>query len=139
MRPDEGPKTDRAFVFDSWLRTMAYDLDVPDDDAARAKFWRAQKPVIASLLARGKTLVACSRIDPDEIMGWACAEPPGLLHFVLVKGGTQRMGVCRSLLKSLGMGREATASHHTVRGFPRVQRCFETLTLDLLAAGEERE
>lgn len=125
---------DEGYIFDSWLRSMAHDLSIPDDDGERRRFWRAQKLVVAACLKHGKTLVACSRLDQDEIMGWACAEPPGLLHFVVVKGGCQRQGLCRELVKALGMAPAAKASHHTARGFPRVRRCFESLELDVMAS-----
>lgn len=129
---------DEPFLFDCWIREMATDLEVPDDDIERRDFWRAQKPVIARLLKRSTTLVAVTPAE-GKIVAWAVAEPPGLLHFVYVRGPLRRGNLCGALMKALEMDAVARASHHTVRGFPRVRRCFEMLELDLLAAGEERE
>jgi hypothetical protein len=123
---------DMRLVESSWLRTLATEYGVPEEALPRARFWRANGPGIRDLCRRARVVVACSRADQREVMAWACAEPPGVLHFVFTKqrGTWGQQGLCRALLKHLGMAREATATHYTDQGWPRVARCFDKLTLD---------
>lgn len=126
--------TDEGYVYNSWIRSMADDIGlikhgkVADDEGFR-RFMLEQKASIQDIQRGARTVVAVSPLDSDAIMGWACGEP-GTLHFVYVGKDSRRMGLCRPLFAALKLGPEATATHHTERGFARVKRCFERLTLD---------
>lgn len=124
---------DAGFVFSSWMRTMASEHGVPEDDEeARRTYWRANAPAVHEAMKRGRIVVAAARKDPARILAWACAEPPEVLHFAYTRqrGTMGRHGLCRGLLEHLGMARVARGTFYTEQGWPRVARCFESLTLD---------
>lgn len=132
--------TDEGYVYNGWIRSMARDLgligsdgQVKDHDGFRS-FLMAQKATIQEIQRHARTLVAVSPLNDDAIMGWACGEPD-TLHYVYVGKGSRKGGICRALIEALGLGPVARATHHTERGFPRVKRCFERLTLDPYVKG----
>lgn len=127
---------DVGYVNATWMRSMADDLGIPRDDGpARARFWKENAPVVQRLAQEARVVVACAAKDPNEIMGWICAEPPGVLHFVYVRNTARRGGVAKSLVRSLEMDLKARATHHTVKGFPLVARLFDDLALEPMAGG----
>lgn len=127
--------TDEGYVYNGWIRSMARDLGLIDsagkvaDHEGFKSFMLAQKSAIADIQRSARTLVAVSPLDDDTIMGWACGEGDAL-HYVYVGKGARKGGICRALITALDLPPVARATHHTERGFPRVKRCFEKLTLD---------
>lgn len=118
---------DAAIVYDSWSRSMADELGIEDPDEKR-RFVREQKPLVASLLERGKTYIACARKDPREVLGWICVEPPDILHFVFVKKPQRTGKIATRLVQHSQLPKAARCSHVTSWGLPRVARLFDTLT-----------
>lgn len=82
-------ETDRAFIIDSWVNTMAYSIPA----AAPALFW-VSKNVIKNSYRQmvGKLLdvrpdlfhVLVNKADDDQIFGWSCHDE-NATHFVYVK------------------------------------------------------
>lgn len=122
-------RDDDPIVYDSWLGSLADELEIDDPDERR-RFKRGQKPVVDGLLARGRTIVAAPRKEPDRVAGWVCVEAPDILHFVFVKRDFRRGQIARRLMEQAALPRVARASHMTSWGFPRIAKLFESLTHD---------
>jgi hypothetical protein len=127
IRPYES--TDAAIVYDSWLKSMADELEIGDPDERR-RFVRAQKPAVDALIADGETLVATPRKDTTRVMGWICFKRPDILHFIFVKKDFRLGKIARQLILFSELPAKCRASHYTSWGFPRIERLFEELTHD---------
>jgi predicted RNA polymerase sigma factor len=124
--------SDDAFVYGSWLGSLADELGIDrNDDKAFRDFKRMMRPSLAKILESKAvaTTVARSRLDDDVLMGWVCSEP-GVLHFVYVTKPWRRMGLATSLLSAAKLEPGAKATHYTSWGFPHVQRVIPGLEFD---------
>ena len=91
---------DVPFILDSWIRSFRespWAGCVPNN-----QFYDVTRSAIEGLLERGaKLVVACSRVDSDQILGWACTEKVrggDAAHFVYVKDPYRRRGLATELL-----------------------------------------
>lgn len=124
---------DHGFVYDSWLRSLADECEVDRNDASAVRaFKRQMRPGLEKILTRPEatTMVACARADENQLMGWACGEAPGVLHFVYVAKDWRGKGIGRALCGALGLTPASKATHYTSWGFPRVAKLFDDLQFD---------
>lgn len=88
---------DWNFVAHSWKRSYRTQKAIWPPDLYSTEMQKR----LDKLSNRAQFLVAVDVEDPDQIFGWACAEPP-LLHFVFVKKAFRRQKIATTLIKQLG-------------------------------------
>ena len=91
---DEG---DASFIYSSWLKSYA----AQNKDQPKIALYEMHREVVTRLLESGITLVACMDDDPDQVLGWLCAQrtPKFLVvHYCYMKAPFRRFGLARSLL-----------------------------------------
>jgi hypothetical protein len=89
---------DRHYVLSSWLRSYAAKgLDSRDYGTRHSQFCDDYAPVVRSLLARSKVLVAGLCDTQDIIAGWMAFEGE-TLHYVLTKPNFRKLGVAAWML-----------------------------------------
>ena len=89
--------TDIPFIFSTWLKGYYYGSKALKRIEKRA-FMINYYQVIQKILSNPVTtvLVACSKEDPDVILGYSVAEPP-TLHWVFVKKGFRKLGIAKAI------------------------------------------
>lgn len=91
---------DVPLIYDSWIHSC---LPSQRRDWGNNAFKLRRR--IDALIRRGSEVkVAIFPEDGDVILGWACAEPPSVLHYVYVKEVYRRQGVAATLLAACGLG-----------------------------------
>jgi len=93
-KADEG---DISFIYSSWLKSYA----AQNKDQPKITVYKMHREVVSRLLEDGITLVACMEDNPDQVLGWLCAQriPKFLiLHYCYVKAPFRRFGLARSLV-----------------------------------------
>ncbi len=100
---------DHNFVRSSWLRSHRAVCEWAPRDA----YFRLHHDVVEGLLERATCIVAASKSDADQILGWACGEPGErpLLHYAYVKQTFRRQGLGRELLRRVVGDGRATLTH----------------------------
>lgn len=94
---------DLNFVIDSWASSYRFSPDVAHTDKEVYKV--EQRSRIYRLIPRSRIIVAAREGRPDDILGWACFEPPRaqgqlpVLHYVLVQRAVQGQGIGTSLVE----------------------------------------
>lgn len=95
-------KKDIAFITSSWLKSYR------DSEAVRGVpngvYYRLHHKVLETVIPRSIVAVAVSQDDPDQIIGWVCAERHGnilTIHYVYVKYMFRRHGVAKKLVQLL--------------------------------------
>lgn len=93
--------SDVPFILDSWIKSFRespWAGVVPNN-----QFYDVTRSAIEGLLERGARLVvACSKADPDQILGWSCTEKVrggDAAHFVYVKDPYRRRGLATELIQ----------------------------------------
>jgi GNAT superfamily N-acetyltransferase len=109
-------ETDRAHVDTTWRRSYS---DPWSDFAGiphvpgSGLYKRIQGRAIELAMASGQTLIACAPDLDDQILGWVCARPPHVLHYVFVKEDFRGRGLGRALFEAaLGAGLERVYVTH---------------------------
>ncbi len=95
-------KKDIAFITSSWLKSYR------DSEAVRGvpngTFYRLHHKVLETIIPRSIVAVAVAQDDPDQIIGWVCAERNDsylTIHYVYVKYMFRRHGVAKKLIQLL--------------------------------------
>lgn len=87
----------KAMILSNWIHSHTgkqRSLGIPvDPDKYRQK--------VISMLRRSVVRVATLEGYPSVAFGWACGEPPGIVHYVYVKYPHRRRGLARALLQDL--------------------------------------
>lgn len=111
-------ESDLNFVRSSWLKSNARTVRgvVAQDD-----YYRLHWEIAMGLLDRPlvRAVVACSRDDEDQLLGWACGEAStprarALAHYVYVKRTFRGQGLARALVEDVlrgGSYADVTATH----------------------------
>ena len=115
-RIDRPTSEDLIFIKDSWLKsyrtsvmaTICTPITLRNQGKMSAEYARGQQMLIEALLLRGSTFVYK---DGDFIIGWACAEPPHILHYVYVKYNFRNGGVSRKLISHFDLAPRVLISH----------------------------
>ena len=95
----DATEADQPFIFDSWRHVYRFRKPRRWDDYTYQDFMTDR---MNRLFKRAVTKVAHFPDHPDDLVGWACAEPP-LLHYIFVKKVYQGQGVARLLLAHVGI------------------------------------
>jgi len=93
-KADEG---DISFIYSSWLKSYA----AQNKDQPKITVYKMHREVARRLLEDGITLVACMEDNPDQVLGWLCAQriPKFLvIHYCYVKAPFRRFGLARALV-----------------------------------------
>lgn len=107
VRPSE--HGDENYIRSSWLRSN--ESSPVARTFGRKAYYSGHHQLVCRLLARHPVRVACSVDAPDTIVGWACVEPPSVVHYVFVREEFRRYGVARRLLADLP--ERVTYTHRT--------------------------
>jgi GNAT superfamily N-acetyltransferase len=100
MRIRRATEADEAFICDSWLRSFRdswFAGPIPND-----LYYDLYRKIINERVRARKnaqTLVAVAPDDDSVILGFACVEPPSIVHYVYVKDVFRRHGVASALVK----------------------------------------
>lgn len=93
-------ETDFGFIRNTWLegcrqtegRLMSNDVYYPGFHELLVR------------LVPGRTVMAVSHEDPDQLFGYVCAEPDrNVLHYAYVKMPFRRLGIMTAMLRALSM------------------------------------
>lgn len=110
---------------------MADDCGINRMDITRMRdFKRANRPQVANKVEKATVIIACSKVEPRTILGWICAEPPSILHYVYVSSAWRKAGLARALVEACNFAPEVCATHYTMWGFPRLTRLFGKLNFN---------
>jgi GNAT superfamily N-acetyltransferase len=119
-----GEETDRAFIYDSWLRSYEFQVGDVAADAKICKtcgrtrrrdvsgghanseihprdYWSFQRGRINRLLdTTAAVIVAYPEGTPSVIAGWACVDnDPEIVHYVYVREFYRQKGIARRLIE----------------------------------------
>lgn len=92
----------RSFIYDSWMRSYRDSPAVRDIPSPYYERGHSQR--MTELLEHSLCLVSRPDDWADGVDGWACGEAHEgvlVLHYVFVKAGLRRGGICASLMKQL--------------------------------------
>ncbi len=102
---------------DSWLRSFRdswFAGTIPND-----LYYDLYRKIITERV-RGrtgaKTYVCVAPDDDSVILGFACVEPPGIVHYVYVKDVFRKKGVARALVTHAGIREPAQYTFRTKHG-----------------------
>lgn len=119
--------TDLNFILSGWKKS--YRIGDLCAGVGNDRYYEAQHKIIAVLLQRATTLIACDAAAPDVDLGFVCAEVlPGaerVLHYVYVKDDFRRHGICNMLIAGLDEMEPAertTCTHRTRKGKALMQK-----------------
>lgn len=95
-----GPnQKDSSFIVSSWLRSTR---EQADSDIELDVHYKDYRQFILNLLETDPIiLIACSKEDPDYIMGYAVHDD-NVLYYMYVRYALRRQGVGKKLLKEMG-------------------------------------
>jgi GNAT superfamily N-acetyltransferase len=109
------------FARKAWLRSSCARSDDADDrrkgDSAlaralgRATYCEGHHAIVSRLLSTTTVRLAVSADNDNVFVGFACVEPPHVVHYVYVIEECRRFGVARRLLE--GVTERATYTHRT--------------------------
>jgi len=91
---------DLHFVLSSWLQS--YRLSSPCINIPPHVYFKEQESKIKNLIVDSQLLIACNKLDPGQIFGWACFQPD-VFHYVYVKSTFRKNGIARELFRRSGM------------------------------------
>lgn len=94
---------DIGFLFNSWLKSFR-NSDFAKK-IANEIYYSEHHKIIEKLFAHYDVVVACNENDLAQIYGFMCAgdtENILTIHYIYVKHTFRRMGIAKSLLKSIG-------------------------------------
>lgn len=99
-------ESDLGFLYNSWLKS--YRNSKLTKSWKNEAYFAAQAQTIEALLKRSDVRVA---VDPDSdghIYGYIVRDAfhPKVVHFLYVKQTFRRLGIARSLLSEIGVGRK---------------------------------
>lgn len=96
----EATAADEGIVFNAWLKGHRQLGDWPKRLSSR-RYFDEHKLVVAQILARATTVVACNAARPTQVLGFVCFED-GVLHWLFVKQPYRRQGIARHLMRQGG-------------------------------------
>lgn len=107
---------DLPFIMHSWLNNYVSSRACPFRSVAKGRIRAGHRPFVEQIVARAPVLVATIEDVDDSILGWVCAEAPGILHYVYVKEAHRNAGVGQLLLGAAAkrVGEFRYASHDTL-------------------------
>lgn len=82
----QAKKSDIPFITNSWLHSFRNGPFVRG--CPNRVYYYYQHKILEELLPRGVVLVVCNAQDPDQILGWCCAETfksALVLHYIYIK------------------------------------------------------
>lgn len=133
----QAAEADEPFIMDSWLRSFRHSWfagPIPN-----SLYYKVYRPIIMAVRARpgARLLVCVDDDDPDSIYGFACIEPPGIIHYVYTKDVYRRKGVARRLLAGVREPLEYTfrtkEGHNALTGKNAIYNPYRIRDVDLEA------
>lgn len=91
--------SDEAFIYRSWL--VSYKAAKPNHKIRNSIYYDNQKKVIAGILGRANTLIACDLNDSNNCYAYICTEiyPESVvLHWIYSKFRFRHFGIANTLL-----------------------------------------
>ena len=95
-------KADIPFITSSWLKSNRYGYMV--QSVPNTVYYHQHHKVLEQIIPRSVVLVACNHEDPDQILGWMCAEVVDtamVVHYVYVKKSFRRFGLAKRLIDTM--------------------------------------
>ncbi len=92
-------RSDIPFITSSWLKSNRHGYmvrSVPNNI-----YYYNHHKILEELLPRSVVLVACNAEDPDQILGWMCAEVVDtamVIHYVYVKQSFRKFGIAKRIV-----------------------------------------
>jgi hypothetical protein len=103
--------SDLNHIYHSWLKSCRKTYANIDP----REYYATYKREIEDILSRSEVAVACDPRDPGHIYGYVVYKKAGealILHYAYTKGPFRRLGVFKSILKSLKSGDDPIAITH---------------------------
>lgn len=122
----ERVRSDDPFIFKSWIGTHIHGRlgRILSRAIGRSGHDFVQEKIVRHLLEHPerKILVACSKDDPDTVLGWICYKLPDTVDYVAVKPQFQGEGIAKRLFEATGINRDTMYVTHTTEKFmPRYE------------------
>jgi len=95
-------KSDIPFITSSWLKSNRYGYMV--QSVPNTAYYYQHHKILEQVIPRSVVLVACNHEDPDQILGWMCAEVVDtamVLHYVYVKKSFRKFGLATRLVETM--------------------------------------
>jgi len=107
-------KRDIPFITSSWLKSFRdgyWARGIPNNI-----YYYNQHKILEQLLPKGIVLVACNEQDPDQILGYVCAEVVDtalVIHYMYVKHPFRKFGIATKLVMLLEQSEKPPAIMYT--------------------------
>lgn len=121
VRPlDRANTRECNLVRSSWLKSLRMKPDdskfaLMSDVLGPDDFWVGHAALREDLMASCEVRVASSD-SGATVVGWACVEPPGVVHYVWVAEWARRRGIAKALLHDFDREAVVWCSHWTYVG-----------------------
>tara|TARA_E500000331_G_scaffold265443_1_gene256654 strand:- start:342 stop:815 length:474 start_codon:yes stop_codon:yes gene_type:complete len=95
-------KSDIPFITSSWLKSNRYGY-LPQS-IPNTVYYHQHHKILEEVIPRSVVLVACNHEDPDQILGWMCAEVVDtamVIHYVYIKKTFRKFGLAKRLVETM--------------------------------------
>jgi len=95
-------KSDIPFITSSWLKSHRYGYS--SQSVPNTVYYHQHHKILEEVIPRSVVLVACNHEDPDQILGWMCAEVVDtamVIHYVYVKKSFRKFGLAKRLVQTM--------------------------------------
>ena len=92
-------RADIPFITSSWLRSFRDGYLVRS--IPNTVYYYQHHKILEALLPRSVVLIACNEENPDQILGWICAEVVDtalVIHYMYVKQPFRKFGIAKRLV-----------------------------------------
>lgn len=100
---------DLNFVLNSWLKSNRNEHQHVTNEV----YYTFYKKIIAELLSKADTVIACDPADHNSIWGYIVYEP-STVHYIYVKHALRRFGIANSLMSLMPEFNVLQSTHSSV-------------------------
>ena len=95
-------KSDIPFITSSWLKSNRYGYFA--QSVPNTVYYHKHHKILEEIIPESVVRVACNHEDPDQILGWMCADVVDtamVIHYVYVKKSFRKFGLATRLVKTM--------------------------------------
>jgi hypothetical protein len=108
-------ESDMKFVFDAWLKSLwPHRQSIKD-------YWVCQKWLVNAILSNSTVLLACDKVDPTVIFGYAVFDSDAV-HWIYVKHPLRRMGLASRIVDEIPHISKFFHTHETPHGMRLIKK-----------------
>ncbi len=95
-------RSDVPFITSSWLKSNRDGFMVRS--VPNTVYYHQHHKILEAIMPNGIVIVACNEEDPDQILGWCCAEVVDtalVIHYIYIKQPFRKFGIATKLVTLL--------------------------------------